>query len=268
MRNYAFLCLILLTFGNRSLGSEGTSTTKLAKIKNWGAVLAGTLYSGLRPISSTENQLSSDIALIPNYKFNKKTKVALILAGTKELEGERKFKWADSNIYIQQNFNKYGDFSLSGRLYQTIPLSESSTKDRNLTTATKVEPKLNYLFKNFSFSYAPSLKQYFYKFKTSKTGKINTRYTLSQKAFIGYSLSERISIALEAVYSRAVNYQGTTKDNYSFDQSMTYSATQNTSLTLGHSTGGSPLAANGQDTQIDIFDKYESTLYFSAGVVY
>lgn len=108
----------------------------------------------------------------------------------------------------------------------------------------------------------------FHEFKTSLTGKSNTQYSLSQSAAFSYNVADLFGISLTGAYARSFTYNGNSKDFYSLGQSISFAPTDATEIVVGHSIGGNPLSANGIDSDIEIFNSRDSSVYAGFSFTY
>lgn len=250
-------------------GSSTTTTTKASS--NWSLNLSNSFNSSLHSSSDEDHAFDTDIAIQPVYSLSNGAILTAYISGNKDLKGERLFSWNDVVLGISKTMVKQGDFSMSGKISSYIPLSESSKDDRKLQTGFAIGPSFSYGFadqgmENLSMLYSPSIRLNFYEFETSLKGRSNTQYSLRNTLGFSYSMTESLDFSLTGRYARNFTYNGNQKDSYELSQELGMTLTPETSLAIGHITGGSPLAPNGENTDIDIFDSRESTIYISFGL--
>ena len=85
---------------------------------------------------------------------------------------------------------------------------------------------------------------------------------------MNFSISDAAYFAFNGSYARSLTYLGNEKDSYSFSSAFGYSPTPNSSIEVGHANGGSPLATNGKDIEIEVFNSRDSSVYMSFGYQY
>jgi hypothetical protein len=237
------------------------------------AIVDMKLSSGLSSSLHKEQQdreQSSDFGLALNAKINERNSFNMIYEASQDLKGERKFTLGDAVWIHSLRLNKElrsTNYTLSD--FITIPLSEDSQKNTELYTRIGAGPgvstDLSKYIRGLVLSYSISGSILFHKYETAATkGTSNSHYTLGNKFIIAYSLTERLSLGLDNRYSRSYTYQGNTKDNFIFDQSISYSASKNVGLSIGHNNKGNALAINGADSNVDIYNERTSTVYFTA----
>lgn len=273
------------------LGFYGASTTSLVASTNvttgqtdntsakktpkpWKLGLGSTFESNLEETSSTDYSLTNTSYGSLKLTLDNGVSVSTSIAIDKDLQNDRETTLRDSALSFSKSLHKFNEqLSLAGNLSFAIPLSESSQNITNLYTSIRVRPSLSYdasksMIDGLSFTYLPSLRTYFHQYETKSTGGSNTRYALSNRLVVSYSLTDSLGISFDNTYLRTWTYQGQSKDIYSLDQSIGYSINDNLAATIGHAIGGSVLAVNGQEQNIDLFNSQTSTIYFDLSLSY
>lgn len=240
------------------------------KTKNWSVSLGASINTSLHKNTDLDKRLSSDFSLSPSYRFSNGLRMGTSLSGSKDLLNEREWNWNNSYLSFSKGLTTFNKIKLSGLALVHIPLSEYSRDYQKLITGLMVAPIFSYNFANvgidrLSMSYRPSFTKYFHEFTTSLLGGSNTEYNLSQRLGLNFTISDAAYFGLTGTYSRSYTYQGNERDSYSFVSSLGYSPTPKSSVEIGHSNGGSPLATNGRDIEIEVFNNRESTVFMAFG---
>lgn len=252
--------------------SKNRSKTKITRKKKrkveksaFGLSLGATINSNLHAPSANEHALNTDFEISPSYKLTEKTTLIAALSGNKDFKGERKFELYDSYIGAVRPIHNFGHISVSALGLVFIPLSEasklSSFKSGVFLASTFTLDMTNLYFNNFGFDFRPGVRVNFHQFETSLAGGSNTKYSLSGRFRIHYTFSDKFKMSLSNSYSRSTTYLGNTRDSYAFSQNLSYALNQAAEVSVGHSKGGSPLSANGKETEIEIFDSRSSSIY-------
>ncbi len=229
-------------------------------------VLNSYLNSGFEKFNSVDSQVSTDLELVLRLKVNEIT-YGLDSSASKDLSGERTFGINNSAFSAGASLYKPNDdFSISGKLSITIPLSEKSTDYQYLTTALGLST--TFMLKasdSVTLTYLPKGTLNFHEYKTALDTTSNYHYTLAHTLNMDYAISDSFTLSLLGKYTRLTTYSGNSKDNYKFEQSIAYDFEPYT-IALGHTLGGSPLAANGVETEIKLYDANDSTIYAQFGI--
>lgn len=237
-----------------------SASTKASEIK-WSAEVGTTYSSGLQKVDAIDYSSSADIeaslaATIDGTKYSFSSSV------TKELTKQRELHLNNAYLGAARSLYKFNDeFALSGSLKLTLPLSEAAKDYQRLRTSIAATPTISW--KNnqgLSLSYSPTAQVSFHEFKTSKTGASNYQYVAGNTLAATYSFVSGLYVYANASYSRLFSYDGNTKDSYRFTQLIGYPI-DNFDLSFGHVMGGSPLAANGIETEVRLFDSRDSTIF-------
>jgi hypothetical protein len=266
-----FLAIMSSAYGaDVSKSSTVLEDTQISKEKkDYNIRFETTFGSSLHKPSDEDHILSNDISILPTIDLPMGFTLVGSLGANKNFKGERKTEITDGLIGVSRKIRRFGDLTLSGSATSIIPLSENSKKNTQLRTAITLKPTLSYKLRDdINLSYAPSAKVYFHKYKNALTGASNTNYQLKNIAALSYSGFEALTLIASASYSRNITYRGNTTDAYAFAQIASYTTTENTSVSIGHALGSSPLKANGIDQEIKLYDERKSSIFAGFSFTY
>ncbi len=258
-----------------SFGTTWAADSQISakKSKNWSVSAEASLGTSMHHFDDPDKSISSDFSLTPTYKLGKGVSMFGSVSGNKDLKGEREWNWGNSALGISSGLGKTEYISVSGSLTATLPTSEAAKDYQKLIVGLTATPKFalrtgKFGLKNFGISYAPSVTVNFHEYTTALYGASNKQYSLSNGLTLSYSVNDEISLFGVGKYGRSFTYQGNTSDFYSFVAGASYAPTAATSITAGVAQGGSPLAPNGYETEIDLYDARSASMFFSFGVAY
>jgi len=223
--------------------------------------LSATHSSGLQKVDAIDYSSSADLeaSFAATYAG---TKYSISASTTKELTNQRELHLNNAYLGAARSLYKFNDeLSLSGSTKITIPLSEAAKDYQRLKTGISLTPTLSYKpVAGLSISYSPSAQMNFHEYKISLTGASNYQYVAGNTLAASYSFSSGVYVYANASYSRLFSYDGNTKDSYRFTQLIGLPLGQY-EISAGHVMGGSPLAANGVETDVRFFDSRDSTIF-------
>jgi hypothetical protein len=271
MTNKMSLRVFMITIPVMCIAQAVASGAKV--IKPWSVSLGASLNTSLHKNSDLDKQLNSDFSIGANYKFKNGIKLGTSLSGTKDLLNEREWTWNNSYLSIAKSLVNLSGLKISGIALVHIPLSDYSKNYQKLRTGIMIAPSFSYNLSSIglermSLSYRPALTRYFHKYTTSLTGGSNTQYSLSNRLGMSLTITDAAYFALNGSYAKSYTYLGNEKDSYSFSSALGYSPTPKSSVEIGHVNGGSPLATNGKDIEIEVFNNRDSSVYMSFGYQY
>ena len=271
MTNKMSLHVFMLTLPILFVGQASAAGAKV--IKPWSVSLGAALNTSLHKNTDLDKQLSSDFSIGPSYKFSNGIRIGTSLSGSKDLLNERKWTWNNSYLSISKSLADLSGVKISGIALVYIPLSEYSKEYQKLRTGVMVAPSFSYNLSSIgleriSLKYVPALTRYFHKYTTSLTGGSNTQYSLSNRLGMNLTISDAAYFSVNGSYARSFTYLGNEKDSYSFSSALGYSPTPKSSVEIGHVNGGSPLAANGKEIEVEVFNNRDSSVYMSFGYQY
>jgi len=271
------ILLILLT--STTAAAASTSSAKAdqgvkasaKKSKDWSVSISNTVSSDLLKSDDADHRMSNLTAISLGIKLGS-GKLGLSGTVSKPLQGERKEKAGDLGLGYSKSLHKFNKYTrMAGSFKLTIPTSETSRERQDLRTAVTTALPLSWSAAQVGIdkayvSYVPFAKKNFHRYEVATYGASNREWIVGNSLSFGYGLTDWMSIDFSGSYSRSVTYQGNTTDSYSLDESVSFSLPKKMGLTLGYSIGGSPLAPNGRDTQIEFFDSRKANVYATLSI--
>ena len=262
--------IFVFSFGT-SYGAGSQSSVKTSK--NWTLSAEASLNTSTHHFDDPDKVISSDFSLSPTYKLSNGITLYGSVSGNKNLNGERLWKWGNTAFGLSSGLATTKYIRISGSLTASLPTSETAKDYQKMITALTASPSFSLVgkelgLKNVGISYKPSATVYFHEYTTALYGSSNKQYALSNKLSLSYSLSDQLALFGAGTYGRTITDKGNASDFYSFVAGGSYSPTAKTNISTGIAQGGSPLAPNGYETDIDLYDARSASMFFSLGVTY
>ena len=255
--------LVLAQTSVKKVDSKKAEVEEAAKFSG-----SATTYinSGLQKLDSAQSSQSADFALALRLA-TEDISFGLSSSISKELTGQREFTFNNVGLSAAKSLWKSEkDLSVSGKLSLTLPFSERSKDYQKLITGVGVSTPVVYrATDSITLAYIPNLGVNFHSAKVAINGSSNYQYTLTNTLNADFALSDRFTLSALGQYSRLITYRGNSKDVYKLEQSLSYDLSPYT-VAIGHSLGGTPLAANGVETEVKVFDSNQSTVYAQFGI--
>lgn len=159
-------------------------------------------------------------------------------------------------------------FSISG----ILPTSKVSQKQTQLKGALSTSMSLGLktnpeTYGQFNVGISVSAGRSFHAFEEDVNGSVLSQYSSNQILSAGYSISD-FSMSFEFWNRSRWTYQNNVRQSFIMSQELGYGINPNFSIAIGHTNEGSALKANGQDSNIGLFNEDTSTIYGSLGVSY
>lgn len=249
-----------LAAGNNTVVENLNTDKKLLSV-----IVSNSLSSSLE--KGADNELVNTLSVLSSYKLSEDYFLSNTLTIDKDLKNDRELSVRDALFTLSRK----GNTGIKGTLLRyklsaSAPLSKGSRKDSELiagiTAGITFGMGLDSILKGLSFYYLPDVKTSFYKYETARhSGESNNQYRVLQRLIIGYEITDKFSLSFDNIYYRNWTFEGTTTDVFTFDQSLNYQATNNLSLSIGHSIGGNALDINGVDSNVKLFDQHSSSVY-------
>jgi hypothetical protein len=240
--------------------------------KNYTINLSSFLTTNLFEFQNRDDKAFANISSLSTiYNLQNGYRISSSISFIKDFTSERKTLLRDSSIRVIHSFGEiFERVTLAGTGSIRLPLSKASHTTAGLITGFTATPtfiiKVSDLVPGLGLFYTPSLTYNVHEYKVASTGASNSQYVANNNLTLGYSFLEKFYLQISNSYGRSWSYAGNTNDSFGFDQSVLWSAGSGFTLLAGHNIGGSALAVNGQDSNLQLFGSRESTFY--GGVVY
>jgi hypothetical protein len=264
----ALMSMPTLAYSQSSLlnpEEQALQNPQAAQRKNYAVILSSSINSNFYKDSSINKTYDMDFygsfSLISQSGY----RTTLTAGGNKNLKGERKYLWQDYTLGVSKAFYRNKYYGLSGSMVAIIPASKQTLSNQKLYAGLQIAPTFSSSFNidPLLVTLRPAVRVNFHEHKTAMDGRSNNRYNTSLRLSVFYNFTDQLSLLSINTYSRNFTYQGKDRDAYSFIQALSYQLDDLWNVEVGHATSGNPLAPNGLDTDITIFDLRESSVYLS-----
>lgn len=163
--------------------------------------------------------------------------------------------------------------TMSPSITTVVPISELSVKKNQLQTALSggltfgVRPDgLGAAQAGaWNFSVGVTAGRSFHAYEEDINGAVLNKYSSNQTLSLGYTISD-FSFSFDYVNRSRWTYQGNIKQSFVTTQEISYAIDDHFYTTVGHSNDeGSVLKANGYESNIDVIDENNSSVYLTLG---
>lgn len=232
--------------------------------------LAFDTSSNLNERSSADAAASSSLEVLAGYRFTRRWFTSASISGEKSWDHEREATLGDTQLRVNHgSFELGGHASTSVDLFMNLPTSKDSRERDSLITSFTLRPNLKFdLTHGFSLYYRLGMTRYIHSFTTATSGKSNARYGLSQRVDVEYSPEKHWALLVSGSYSNAWTYENSLNQNFRFLEELSYLVTDALSVSLGHRNEGSRLKADGQSSNIEVFNGRSSIVYTAMGYTF
>lgn len=162
------------------------------------------------------------------------------------------------------------DAKFSYSITVALPLSQYSVKKDQLQTA--LSGKVGFSLSpaggtGFAYTAGLSLGRNIHAFEEDINGSVLNQYSSNQNIGIIYTY-ENWSFSTGFVNRTRLTYKNSVKSSFEINGEVGYSINSGISLAVGHTNAGSTLKANGTDSNIDLINENNSTVYATLGISY
>lgn len=263
------VALLLLTSSYALAQTETTLQEKLEKPRHrLSSVVSLTTASSLVPADSYDYQATSQLAAHLSYPIFQQWSAYADWAVEQQLQAPRVTTVGRLSTGISSPYFRLSpDFKTRSFLALEWPTNVLERRDTSFTGSASASQSLLQAARishfNFSVTYATEVKKYFYQYRTDHTGQSNTSVAFANSVGIEKNLGSLWTVSCSLQQSLDWNFDRRRLAFYSHDESITYQYASATYLTLGISTGGNELRADGQGYHLALFDERSSSIYVS-----
>lgn len=267
LRNFggAVLVAIVLLMGQQAF-SQTLEEQRLQSRQKLNYLNDITVDTNPQPLDSIDN--SSGMTYTLGIKYSpvsvKRSNIWLLARMSKRFNGEEIFGLLDTIVRFEKSIDPLWGWSPRLRVDITLPTNEYVHEQSSFVGAgsfqlrlgRSVTPRLYLMWLN-------TLRWNLHQYRVSEVGSVNIQNTLSSFGVLNYSLTEKIQVGTEFGWTWARTYESNIRNNYLLGGYASYVITPEWSATLGMSTQASPMTADGQSSNIKIFNERFTTTYLS-----
>ncbi len=242
--------------------------------KPFGISFNTTLNTTTDKPDSYHHDVSANFAIDATYKFKNKITLAASIGFDKNLDGLRENSFANSYLGLSRQIMKSkGVLSLTASSGFIFPTNQDKRELDSFRGAIKGGTNLSYKFdkigiKGLTLSWKFDAKKNFYKYTSSRSGSIQSQASLGNKLKASYKLG-KFTFAFTFGNTHSWSYSNNRlTDKFSMGQKIAYEPIHSLMIAIGHTNMANAFQANGEDSNIEIYDPLNSTVYVSAGLTY
>lgn len=209
-----------------------------------------------------------------NFKTGRSSNINIQSGYSTSVQLPERNDFMDTTVAWQQMPTPVSDALYVGyRLGVGLPSSKDSRIRQNLqmSSSASLIMMVNSTYlpsKRMSLFLTSSVGKNFHEYDTDINGNVNMAYSANQSASIAYGLTDRLSFSFNATYRARWSYQNVLREAFDLSQELSYAVAKNFSIAGGHSNSGSLLAANGQDSNVQLMNENTSVVYFSGTYIF
>lgn len=249
-----------------------TQEISQAPQKRWSAMGALSRSTSLYDHQDSSRRDSADIFARLSLRVTDEWTASTAISHSSDLNYTEYTGFGDVSLSIGRRGMPLGEMmTWAPNFSGTFPTSKNSQIHQNLLFAggasLSISMKPDVLPAGLSLGFGIGLTRLVHQYEESTTGRVNTQWSSRQSVSIGYSLG-RFSLSGQVGHRNTISYQGTLRESFDHSQDLSYQASNNLSVSVGHSLAGSVYRPNGQDTNLSLINEQDSTVYGSLTVTY
>lgn len=264
----AILCASFLIQANKPAWAQG-KVTLLAPSEQRKLMLETSLENStnLEKRGESEANAQSKIEIVMGRNFLQHFFATLSVSAHQEWNNEQRFQTDDSLFRL--NYGTYElnpTFAINADFYSVLPTSKKSRQEDSLVTSLTLRPNLvinlsRNLLKGLVLYFRSSVTRHFHNFTTTLRSDSNSKYSMGQRLDIEYQPFKQWSLLVSGAFVNAWTYGGTMKQNFRAFEEVGYLFHDHFLMNVGHRNEGSRLKADGQSSNVDLFNNRTSIIY-------
>jgi hypothetical protein len=257
--------VLLFLFIHVKVNAQTLEEQRLRSKSPWNFLNDFTVDSNAQDVNAIDNSSGVTYTSGLRYALNPKQIFWAFGSGSKRFTGEERLDLLDTVLRFEQVLDQKL-FTMSQRLRfdAVLPTNDFVHEQTSFMGAvvgqirfTKALPYRMFLIWN------NRLRWNFHDFRVSELGIPNIQTTAGTLLNLSFAATPKLQTSLGLGWSLARTYKSVLKDFYSIDINASYVLTKEWSMTGGWTTAGSPYTADGQNSNIKLFDERDTTFYFS-----
>lgn len=217
--------------------------------------------------SDAGSSASSSLETVITKKWNSKNASTLTASIDKSWNDEQELTFSNTALrYIHGPYALNRDLSLTFDGFATLPTSKASHVDESLLVGFALRPNLKIdlskrLLNGLAIYLRTSVTRNIHEYTVSASGKSNPQYVWTNRIDLEYQMTKKFGILFVGSASNLWTYEGNLYQNFRALQELSYSPLENLSIALGHRNEGSQIKANGETSNISVFNSRASVVY-------
>lgn len=255
----------LFLFIHTKVNAQTLEEQRLLSVSPWNFLNDFTVDTNAQNLNAVDNSSGLTYTSGLRYALGAKENLWVFGRASKRFTGEERFDLLDTIVRYERVLDqKFLTMSTRSRLDAILPTNTFIQEQTSFMGAlgaqlrfTKVLPYRLFLIWN------NNLRWNFHRYRVSELAIPNIQTTASTLGILSFAATPRIQASLGLGWSVARSYENTLTDFYSIDLNASYVFTKEWSALAGWTTAGSPFTADGQNSNIRLFDERDTTFYFS-----
>jgi hypothetical protein len=275
MLNFKITATMLLVMGASAqvLAEEVASSSVAASAPrsiNKFSLSSSVGYStSLHEPSADEKTDSLSADFVPSYKISDSLILGSYFGFAKDLRGEQSLNFNDSRLDLSQKGPElFAGLQSAVALSVAIPLTVESRDRKSLLSSVSVGPRVSRSLDiapklALNAQYRLGLTKNIHRYETATTGAVNTSHSLSNRVLLGFDY-DAFSLSFDFKHSLGISYLGGARANFETSSELAWSATEALAFAIGLSNSGALYKADGQSSNVTLFDEQSSNIYVQA----
>ncbi len=281
-QKYLYLVVVILSFAqakaqDSTVSASQTSKASVEEVKEQEArpLLTTSVtfeYSTNTQRTATRGKTEDGaIYLQPILNLGADYKLSVVGAITENFKSGDQPKFANTKIYfISPKWKIIEGLSFNPRVGGWAPTDQDAYDDKSYRGALELEPQVGFDISHLgvpvSGFYRLSLRQNFYQYDRSNTGKSNEEIRITNRVSTSVSILNWLGVSLDARFVQGQTYSKVWKERFSLGESVDVSLSDSLQVSVGHDNSGSAFKPDGRTSNIEVYD--ESQSIYSGAVTY
>lgn len=218
---------------------------------------------------------AATVSLAPGVMLSNKYSLSALFEHSSDLKNKENSDFSDLTIYLGRAFDQKKNSNTTNRQFTLLgalvtPVSKTSTRNSNLIGAGSVtglmtiSPMDTKADVGYSVILGLSAIKLVHQYETTIDGKLNSSYGSNQIVTLKF-MAGRFTLGLYFTHRLRMSYKNTNKNSFVHAEEISYKATDNVSLAIGHTLEGVTQKTTGENNISGINDE-SSLVYMTLGI--
>ncbi len=269
----AISILVILFMSILAFSQTNTTSMKLEPTESekradrFHILMAVQASSNLYKEDSPDREASTDLEINPSVYLGNGFSLQTDTIISKEQSGPRNTTISNTKIILTKAGPKLGDWGTALLMGGTAPTDENLRRDESYQGGASLGGSIKGSpLKYVELAYTLSGGRNFHGYDRTAAGDANVQYTITHKLALAYEFIPKWSLYGIGSYKNGWTYQNSERSSYTNEFGLGYQVAKNWEISGSISNEGKAFKANGQDSNIKVYD--QNTTVIQAAVTF
>lgn len=242
--------------------------------KKWNIEAAIETSTNLNETSDYDKSFDNAYSLIPSLKISEKLRISAVGVFIHNLKQAEESDFKNTDISLSHSAIELikEQLSIAPAIKVTLPTNRIDREERSLITALGVSQSLSLSLKKQGLPatviYGLGLRKNVHEWDRTNLGTPNFEYAFINSIGVGVDINDKLSFTTKGLLYSNLTYQGEWRSRFEIFEEVGYAISEAASVYIGHTNAAPTLKEDMNSSNIEVFNKYTSSVYAGVGMTY